>query len=515
MRMKFFFAVTIFSCQVSMSQNVGIGTTNPQSTLDVRGNQRFGGVTRFLTYDSVSGKIEWRNSYLFFPESQFLFKHSAAADGFYYNNSGGVTGQLEYRNALGEPVFYTNFTNGNGYFKSNLGIGTTNPLTRLHVFNGASGNVTPFTPLVVESNSATYINLLSPNFEESGLLFGKTNDAASGGIVYNNGNTLNGLQFRTNGNLTKMVISNEGNVSIGGGEYNAQASLEVFRGSSSPSGTAAFWGTNNISNFNHGTNEYTFIRGGKSNSHVILNDLGTGNVGVGLGNPTYKLDVSNRMRIRSGGSNVTSAGIWLNNNSNTEAAFLGMEDDTHIGFFGNSPAGWKFSMNTNTGALKVNGSEGQNGQVLKSNGSSAPSWATLGSFIKTVYATGPSTETVISNVNGWTELPPSLTITVDVKSRLIISGNFSLYGPDCSPCANGYGKFAITVGNFFIHNSNPEGFATVFMEANGEGAYTLANIMYDVQPGTYPIRFYAIRNATGNNYTMRSEFVSVMALPID
>ena len=41
----------------------------------------------------------------------------------------------------------------------NVGIGTTTPLTKLHVSNGASG-ATPFaiSPLTVESNGNTFIN---------------------------------------------------------------------------------------------------------------------------------------------------------------------------------------------------------------------------------------------------------------------------------------------------------------------------------------------------------------------
>jgi hypothetical protein len=111
-----------------------------------------------------------------------------------------------------------------------------------------------------------------------------------------------------------------------------------------------------------------------SNGNNISNS-NTGNVGIGNSNPAYLLDVNNRMRIRSGGNNSTTAGLWLNNNANTEAAFIGMEDDTHVGFYGKDGAGWKFSMNTQTGALKINGSEGTAGQVLTSNGAgSTPTW---------------------------------------------------------------------------------------------------------------------------------------------
>src|SRR5687768_17039291 len=103
----------------------------------------------------------------------------------------------------------------NAVAQNNVGIGTNTPLARLHVYNGASGNTTPFSPLVVESNNHTYINLLSPNTYETSILFGKAENAASGGIIYNNVTNPNGLQFRTNGNTTRMVISNTGNVGIG------------------------------------------------------------------------------------------------------------------------------------------------------------------------------------------------------------------------------------------------------------------------------------------------------------
>jgi len=53
-----------------------------------------------------------------------------------------------------------------------------------------------------------YINLLSPDANETAILFGKASSAASGVIMYNNSSTLNGFQFRNNGNLTRMVIDN-------------------------------------------------------------------------------------------------------------------------------------------------------------------------------------------------------------------------------------------------------------------------------------------------------------------
>lgn len=108
----------------------------------------------------------------------------------------------------------------------NVGIGIPTPLTKLHIFNGSSG-ATPFSfsPLAVESNGHTYINLLSPAANETAILFGQPGSSANGGILYNNSSTPNGFQFRNNGNQTRMIINNFGNIGIG--TLNPQAQLDV------------------------------------------------------------------------------------------------------------------------------------------------------------------------------------------------------------------------------------------------------------------------------------------------
>ncbi len=139
----------------------------------------------------------------------------------------------------------------------NVGIGTITPQTRLHVYDGASGALPfAFSPLAVESDGHTYINILSPAANETAILFGKPDNSASGVIMYNNENTPNGFQFRNNGNLTRMVINNAGNIGIG--ITNPLATLDVA-GSIQATGLVTM-------------NSLKIVSGGQPSDFLIKND---------------------------------------------------------------------------------------------------------------------------------------------------------------------------------------------------------------------------------------------------
>src|SRR5688500_14625061 len=69
----------------------------------------------------------------------------------------------------------------------NTGIGTTTPENSLHVFKSSAGAVTGWSqaPLIVESSTDSYINILAPDAAATGILFGKPASNISGGILYN------------------------------------------------------------------------------------------------------------------------------------------------------------------------------------------------------------------------------------------------------------------------------------------------------------------------------------------
>jgi trimeric autotransporter adhesin len=78
------------------------------------------------------------------------------------------------------------------------------------------------------------------------------------------------------------------NVNVGIGTTTPAAALDVRRdpnNNGSSYATAYFAGTTNISHFNFGINQDTYIRGGLAGSNVIINDITNGKTGVGTSSP--------------------------------------------------------------------------------------------------------------------------------------------------------------------------------------------------------------------------------------
>jgi Chaperone of endosialidase/Head domain of trimeric autotransporter adhesin len=210
-------AICITGLEV-FSQNIGINTTSPQASLDVRGNQRFGGINTFLSYDTASGRFTWTNSHLWVTNPQYLMQHSASAEGLYYGNS-----QLEYRNSGGAPVFYTNWNNGFGFFSTALGIGTT----------------TPDAPLSFPPYTGKKISLYPGGTGDAG--FGVFGNELRINSDYINADITFGYDDYVNGFTERMRVRGNGNVGIGTNSPNAK--LHVSNGSILFTGPATLPGT--------------------------------------------------------------------------------------------------------------------------------------------------------------------------------------------------------------------------------------------------------------------------------
>lgn len=108
------------------------------------------------------------------------------------------------------------------------GIGARSPKSPLHVgdFSGSEPTPAPGTLATFSDGDGNgYISILSPPAYEKGILFGDALTPAGGGVVYDDAM----MQFRTNGNTTRMVLSATGRLGIG--ETAPEAPLHVKDGS--------------------------------------------------------------------------------------------------------------------------------------------------------------------------------------------------------------------------------------------------------------------------------------------
>ena len=111
-----------------------------------------------------------------------------------------------------------------------VGINTNAPEAALHVMGSSAGSMSANTAsvAVLERGGNSYLSILSPENNARGILFGDPNDAEKGGILFD-GSVNDGMEFRVGGNLTKMTITQTGNVGIG--TTSPDGPLHVMKGS--------------------------------------------------------------------------------------------------------------------------------------------------------------------------------------------------------------------------------------------------------------------------------------------
>lgn len=280
----------------------------------------------------------------------------------------------------------------------NLGLGTVNPVALIHL------QTSDYDKIILDGND--------PN-NNFGLgvasLYAMRIHAATGYNIELGTGSSNSFTSRL------FVDGTTGNVGIGntipvsplsfantfGNKISLQGSDDLYQyGLGVQSGEMRIYSDNTVFGIGSATNFTEHVR--------IRFD---GNVGIGNNNPAYKLDV--RGRILLGSNGTETAGMWLNNVSNTFApALVGMQDEHNVGFYGSYGAGWGLTMNTVTGQVTIADGTQAAGRILSCDAAGRASWvdnAAYNSSVSGVFAGGGvalTTSMGSAYMNTYIDLPP-------------------------------------------------------------------------------------------------------------
>jgi hypothetical protein len=331
---------------INSSGNVGIGTTSPDSLLELENSPAAQTQSRLLHIDNNptnnqgSGYIEISSGSNNQAKTQ-IEQVSSGGFGLLGNQyidtniinrglSSSAQGNINFATGSSTSATSIVMTIGGGSQKGNVGIGTASPSQKLEV----NGNA------IIGGGTLD-------NPQSWGKILQVQNTGSNGaGISVKDSNnewnlaTYNGVFNISDGIEERIIINSSGNVGIGTaspgkkltvsngssgftGSYNGRTA-SVFEGSDSAGTTISimspdtgysgiFFGNNTSETygqlaFDHTSNSFKFLNGGGSERMRITS---AGNVGIGTTTTNYKLEVNN-----TSAGNLTTA-LTLNNGSST------------------------------------------------------------------------------------------------------------------------------------------------------------------------------------------------------
>ena len=154
-----------------------------------------------------------------------------------------------------------------------VGIGTDNPKSLLHVYEGSSGNTsyTAGNGIIAESDNNVSLFLQTPNDKFGAIQWGDTDNHLKARIQYDH--PTDAMLFKTNGNNERVRITSSGLLGIGTtiAQQSSAEKLSVFGGMSVlryDSATSGPLYLRNV-NFTNTTNPYVVLQDGSGNRGAI------------------------------------------------------------------------------------------------------------------------------------------------------------------------------------------------------------------------------------------------------
>ena len=331
------------------SGNVGIGTTNPGTPLAIQSTNH-----ETLTLQRAASNVSWAvwEKFRLYNSSNSFVDYGYVGGGITTNTAGSHTGYLGFGVAQSGSLSEAMRLSSAG----NLGIGTVNPNSRLHVYNTAANAEIDIQSLVGAGNHwGTYSNLSDNSYRiwggsdyltilRSGNIGIGTTAPGAYRLFVNGDTNVAGSVTASSfvGPLTGTI--NASNVSsgdfgagTGGGVYsfpsnlgigttNPNSQLSIVDDTSyEPSLTAGAAANFNVARGVAGATDLVLTMSGAGpftaslqHRHAVsngiaypiaLNPLG-GNVGIGTTNPEQKLDVNGIIQVsRGSNANVTNFNI--------------------------------------------------------------------------------------------------------------------------------------------------------------------------------------------------------------
>ena len=273
--------------RITSSGNVGIGTTSPQSKLQVSAS---GNETTLMV--GASGTLSDKSSRIFLNEGENGvtdskdYGFSLAYDGnssAQYGLSSNQFGIIRHDNsATGSAVMRINRSSNDAFFSGNVGVGmTTSPAEKLHVYNGSAY----ITPIAYAANQNDWV-IRAGAYNNTSFDQGLKLKSSSGGVSY--------MAFETAHSGGETMVLNSGQVGIGTDSPGAKLTVvdDILLTGSSPSltltdATSSFVIKTNTAGEGivqtSGTSKpIRFFRNNGANESMRID--GAGNVGIGITN---------------------------------------------------------------------------------------------------------------------------------------------------------------------------------------------------------------------------------------